>query len=257
MSRRAPRRSLPLAGPRRQRWTPALIEAVVAGEASVLGEVLRETQRPEAPALAALIAFSRVHDLAIAALESEPPLRPIACSAGCGSCCSAKVVVTAPEILRIAAHLREKLDEAALAALLERVRKADARTRGATRAQRAEMRLPCPLLVEGSCSIHEVRPLHCFGWTSFDAGACERYWEAPGEQLAPPHHGTLYELASAVLAGLGRACFEAGLDGTPLELIAALRIALERPNAGERWQKQLPVFATARDQEWIDGTVEP
>lgn len=29
----------------------------------------------------------------------------------------------------------------------------------------------------------------------------------------------------------------------------ALRIAMERPNAEERWRKRLPVFALARDTE--------
>ncbi|MEO7328482.1 MAG: YkgJ family cysteine cluster protein [Minicystis sp.] len=251
MSRRAPRRSLPLVKPQRQRWTPALIEGVVAGEAAVLGDVLREGT-PEAPSIAASKALERAQALTGAVLERDP-VSSIACQAGCSSCCSAKVVVAAPEILHIVAHLRRTLDAGALDALLERVRAVDARTRGATRAERAEMRLPCPLLEQGSCSIHEVRPLHCFAWTSFDADACERYWEAPGEQMAPPHHGDYYELTSAVLAGLGRACFESGLDGTPLELIAALRIALERPSAGERWQKQLPVFSTAGDQEWLDA----
>ncbi len=249
MSRRASKRSLPLAQRTPQRWTPALIEGVVAGEAAVLGEMLREGHE-ESPELAARAALVRAHELTVAALERDPS-SSIACRAGCSSCCSAKVVVTAPEILRIAAHLRRALDADALALLLDRVRAVDARTRGATRAQRAEMHLPCPLLEQGNCSIHQARPLHCFAWTSFDAAACERYWEAPGEQMAPPHHGTCYELTSAVIAGLGRACFESGLDGTPLELIAALRIALERPNAGERWQKQLPVFSTARDPEWL------
>ena len=63
----------------------------------------------------------------------------------------------------------------------------------------------------------------------------------------PPGHALSYELASAVLAGLGRACLDQGLDGHPLELVAALRIALERPNAEERWLARLPVFSQARE----------
>ncbi|MFO0759284.1 MAG: YkgJ family cysteine cluster protein [Byssovorax sp.] len=250
MASRDRSRKLPVSQAPRPRWSPALIEGVVAGEAAVLGAVLaRET--PEATVEAAATALVRAEELAGAAIARDPGATPIACRAGCSSCCAAKVVVTAPEILRIAAHLRETRDEASLDALRERVRAIDAQTRGKTRQERAALGLRCPLLDEsGSCSVHAVRPLHCLGWTSFDAAACERHWAAPGESLAPPHHDDVYELASAVLAGLGRACFEVGLDGSLLELIAALRIALERPSAGERWQKRLPVFSTAIDAEW-------
>ena len=64
-----------------------------------------------------------------------------------------------------------------------------------------------------------------------------------------PAYVPVYELASAVLAGLGRAALDAGRDGTLLELVAALRIALDRPNAAERWRKGLHPFDPAVDAE--------
>jgi hypothetical protein len=163
------------------------------------------------------------------------------------------VLVLAPEVLRIADYVRRCSTEDACASLLERVRAVLEKTKGFSRAQRAEAHVPCPLLDEkGGCSVHEVRPLVCASWRSFDAGACERYWAEPSNGPAPPVYGVGYELNHAVLAGLGKACFDAGRDGAPLELVAALRIALERPNAGERWHRRLPVFQMARDAEWIE-----
>ena len=64
-----------------------------------------------------------------------------------------------------------------------------------------------------------------------------------------PVYAVGYEITGAILAGLVQACADAGLDGTLLELIAAVRIALDRPTAGERWRRRLPVFALARDPE--------
>lgn len=233
------------------RWTPALLEAVAEGERKVTAARLAQGDE-RAPIAAAEAALARGLELARAALVKDPPPTPLACGPRCPSCCVAKVVVTAPEILRIAEHLRTTRDEAALAALLERVRAADAVTRGLSRAARREAGVPCPLLEGGSCSVHPVRPLLCAGWNSLDVGACERYFEAPaGEPVppVPPLHAPAYEVTSAVLAGLGKGCFDEGLDGSLLELIAALRIALERPNAKERWQRRLPVFSLARDIE--------
>ena len=89
----------------------------------------------------------------------------------------------------------------------------------------------------------------CGAWTSVDVDACEQSFDdpdAPGAPVFAPG----YEVASAVLAGLGKGCFDAGLDGAPLELVAALRVALEAPNAAASYVAGRPVFAPARDAEW-------
>lgn len=245
-----PKRSLPLAP---TRYTPAVLEGIADGERAALG--LSLAARTEAGAIAAAgAALARAEALAQAAIAAEPPDRPIACRAGCATCCVSKVLVLAPEVLRIAAHLRASRSEAELAALLDRVRAADAATRGLSRLERAEAKVPCPLLDErGACSIHAVRPIVCAAWNSLDAAACERHFAAPADVPPAPMHRPSYEVENAVLAGLGWAAKEQGLDATPLELIAALRIALERPNAGARWLARLPVFAAARDAEWQEA----
>ncbi|MFS8069248.1 MAG: YkgJ family cysteine cluster protein [Byssovorax sp.] len=247
MSRRPPKKSLPVVT--RSRWTPDILAGVAEGERRALAPVL-ERDDDDAPAEAARLALDRALSLARAALDREPPSLPIACARGCSSCCISKVVVTPPEALRIAAHLRATLDADALAAVEARIAAADDRTRGLVRARRFEEKVPCPLLaVDGSCSVHEVRPLVCAGWTSLDVSACERHFAAEEEGPSAPIYGLGYEITGAILAGLVQACGDAGLDGSLLELIAALRIALARPTASARWRQRLPVFALARDEE--------
>jgi hypothetical protein len=244
-------RSLPLAA--RSRWTPDVLLGVAQGERRALGPVLARDE-DGAAIEAARMALERTLELARAALSREPPARPIACAKGCSHCCSSKVVITAPEALRIAAHLRRTLDPEALSAALARVVAVDDRTRGLTRARRFEAKIACPLLADdGSCSVHEVRPVTCAGWTSLDVGACERHFAAEIEQKSAPVYALGYEISGAVLAGLAQACADVGLDGSLLELTAAARIALERPTAGERWRRRLPVFWRARDAESLDG----
>jgi hypothetical protein len=242
------KRSLPVAArPVRTRWTPELLAGVAEGERRALRALF--DGGPEGAVAAAAAAGDRARELTRAALAREPPPSPIACAAGCPSCCVSKVAVVAPEVIRIALHLRESLDPQALAALTARVRAADERTRGLSRTERARAGVPCPLLVEGSCSVHALRPLLCRGWSSFDAAACERHFADPDETPVAPSYRVAYELASAVLAGLGCAALDSGRDGTLLELVAALRIALERPTAAARWDAGLPVFSQARDAE--------
>jgi hypothetical protein len=243
---RREKRALPIAAPA-SRWTPELLMGVAEGERRALRPHF--DRGPEGAIAAAAAASDRAAELLRAALAREPPPSPVACARGCSACCVSKVVAVAPEVLRIAAHLRATLDPDALAALMERVRATDERTRGLSRRERALEGAPCPLLVDDACSVHEVRPLLCRGWTSLDAGACARHFADPAGAPVPGGHAPAYELASAVLAGLGRAALDAGRDGALLELVAALRIALERPNAGARWDARLPVFSLARDAE--------
>lgn len=229
------------------RWTPELLAAVAEGERRALRPCF---DRGEEGVLAAAVAASeRAAELTRAALAREPPAVPIACRKGCAPCCVSKVAVVAPEVLRLAAHLRATRSEDELTALLTRVRAADERTRGLDRRERALASVPCPLLEEDACSVHEVRPLLCRGWTSLDADACAQHFADPANAAVPPAYAPGYELASAVLAGLGAAARDAGLSGQLLELNAALRIALERPGAMVRWLSRLPVFATARDAD--------
>ncbi len=233
------------------RYSPEVLRDIALREVT---ELLPFVGRgPEGAIEAAALGCAHAEELTSAAKDHEPPQVAIACRKGCSTCCQAKVLVVAPEALRIADHLRNTKTTDELCMLLDRIRAADTITRGLSRADRAEAFVPCPLLdSEGGCSIHEVRPLVCRSWTSYDAGACETYWEDPRGKLTPPQWPVGYELMQAVLAGLGKACLDAGLDGVPLELIAALRITLERPNAGERWSKKLPVFLAARDAEWAE-----
>ena len=245
------KRSLPVVGrtpptPRTQ-WTPELLAGVAEGERRALRPLF--DRGAEGAILADAAASDRAAELSRAALAREPPPAPIACAAGCPSCCVSKVAVVAPEVLRIVEYLRRTLDPEGLAALTARVRAADEKTRGLTRAQRARAGVPCPLLVDGACSVHEVRPLLCRGWSSLDAAACERHFANPDGVPVAPAYTVAYELASAVLAGLGRAARDSARDGGLLELIAALRIALERPTAAARWETRLPVFSQARDEE--------
>lgn len=234
------------------RYSPDVLAGIALGEASVLAPLV--TRDLPGTIEAAALASDRAEQLVAAAMHHEPPENPIACSRGCSTCCQAKVLVVAPEVLRIGEHLRKTRTVEELTALLEMVRQADTKTRGLSRAMRAEAHVLCPLLdADGGCSIHEVRPLVCRSWTSYDARACEAYWREPRGKLTPPQWPMGYELAQAMLAGLGKACLDRGLDGVPLEFIAALRIVLERPNAGERWLKKFPVFMAARDAEWAEA----
>jgi Fe-S-cluster containining protein len=179
------------------------------------------------------------------ALAQSPPRPPIACKEGCAWCCYKLVGTAAPEVLRIADYLRRTLAPADLEALCERVLRLDEQRRALAGDRWAAGRLPCPLLVEERCSVYPVRPLTCRGYNSSDAYRCERSYKSRSP-VEVPRYAPQQAVATFTLDGLRAGLAEAGLKADLLELTAALRMALELPDAAERWLAGEPVFAAAR-----------
>lgn len=189
------------------------------------------------------------HDQAVAAVRRRLPLaQALACAPGCARCCHLKVTVTPLEVLLLAATLRA--DPAALSRIKRRVKEVDKQTRGKTSDQRLALGLPCPLLdSEGRCVAYDVRPLSCAGTNSFDAEGCRK---TLAKETTEPvaHDPVLLRAASAVAAGVTEATFGSRRDGRILELVAALKIALDDPEAKSKWLRGEPVFQAAVDAEF-------
>jgi Fe-S-cluster containining protein len=177
-------------------------------------------------------------------MATNPP-PPLACREGCDWCCYLTVGTTVPEALRIAEYLRRTLSPEELRATRERVAESDDRKRRMSLGQRADARLPCPLLVNHRCAAYPVRPLTCRGFNSSDAHRCEFFLKSPRKVVVPNYVPQL-RLTTFVLDGIRAGLSESGLNDDLLELTAALRIAFEVPDAAERWLAGEAVFAPAR-----------
>ena len=168
-----------------------------------------------------------------------------ACRAGCAWCCSTTYVSTsAPEVIRIAEHLRATRSPEELAALVERLARREERIGAMNEERRRYARIPCALLVNNRCSVYDVRPLACRGIISSDAAACEASYRSGWVRQIPngPRH---LGISVGVRMGMRKALDDAGLDGAQLDLNAALRIALTTPDVAERWLSGEPIFAPA------------
>jgi Fe-S-cluster containining protein len=179
------------------------------------------------------------------AMQRDPPRPPLACREGCAWCCHKVVGTSAAEVLRISTYLRNQLSPQELQLVQERVVHLNEERRSPQQDRWAAARLPCPLLVNNRCSVYPVRPLTCRGYNSSDASRCEKL-VTTRERVEVPSYAAQHRLAVFVLDGLRAGLAEAGLNGDLLELTAALRIALSRPDTAERWLDSEPVFAPAR-----------
>ena len=185
-------------------------------------------------------------------ISQNPAPIPLACCAGCSWCCYTAVDVTAPEVFNLVAYIGTAYTPDEQAALLEHVVNLDARSRGKPANERLAGRIPCPLLANGRCSVYEYRPLACRGWTSNNARLCEASHRNPWTVIESDNW--VFDAGFGVLDGLRRGLADVGLQSERLDLTAALRVALETPDALARWLAGEPIFAGAR---WQDCPTPP
>ncbi len=182
----------------------------------------------------------------IAGLKKTYPPPALACREGCDWCCYLTVGTAVPEVVRIVDYLRRTLTPEQLHAFRERVVQLDDQRRRLKAARRGPVRLPCIFLVDHRCSIYPVRPLTCRGCNSTSARQCELFVD-PRNKAVVPMYVPQHRLTTFVLDGLRAGLGEAGLRGDLLELTGALRIALEDPEALDRWLAGESVFDSARN----------
>ncbi len=178
----------------------------------------------------------------------------IACRAGCSYCCHVQVATTVPEILAIAGMLVEERTPEELALIRERIERHYRAGLGPDGGRRRTIGRTCPLLEAGSCSIHEYRPLACRGWNSLDVVRCLSFYQDPGQVGTIPTDPIQRAINQGIAQGMQAGLESRGLAGRAVELVAALRIALDDPTAADRWLAGEPAFRDA-EQAPVDPEI--
>jgi hypothetical protein len=219
----------------------------VAAEARHLIDTLRSETATRAGDAA-----QHAHDFFETSVKNNTPDGKVECAKGCSLCCNLYVTATAPEVFFVANFIRREY-AASLEQILERVRQSNRDTRYMDDRQRLTSRFPCPLLgPDGACSVYAARPSACRGWVSASLDSCKRAYS--GESIDIPRPEMWRNIRSAHVFAM-----EAALAATnhPLHHYAfahALRIALENPDAEERWLNGENVFATVEPDSFEKRT---
>lgn len=208
----------------------------------------------EAPSLAGAVdAASTVADyadeaIAIVTEEYRPKLE---CSAGCSYCCRKPgVLVTVPELLRIAVHLRDAFAAGALDAVRARARDYVERLDGRSFDEPTDESFPCPLLDDDRCSVYALRPLTCRGYNSTSSSACEQAHASGGATV--PLFALIKDASDGATVGTATALRDAGLNDALVDLGTALDVLLRRDLVDvERIAGDAEVLAPAINATWV------
>lgn len=177
----------------------------------------------------------------------HPESPPVACQEGCYWCCYQAVPVSAPEAFRITRYLLHDVADDLRAELVDKLRKLDFETHGATPSTRAKFRLPCAFLRDGRCMVYSVRPLACAEFTSYNVEDCKR-----GQRFGFTSQSVIHEKARMVVFNaVQRGLFEGlrtalpSADNEILELSAAVLAAIASPDGAKEWLQGSDLFANA------------
>lgn len=186
------------------------------------------------------------HGLANAIAARRPANPHIKCKAGCVFCCYHHVECLGAEVFYIAEHVRSTWSTAAREALLDRLRHAIRRADGKRRFDYYKEHIRCPLLgKDDRCGVYDQRPFACRAYTSFSVARCRKKFEKR-EDLGIERDRFTKDLNGGVQKGLMVGLFEAGLHSGVYSFNEALLIALEQPDAAERWLAGEDVLAPAK-----------
>lgn len=149
----------------------------------------------------------------------------LACKIGCTNCCHRLVVATLPEVFAVTEHVWSNFSEEDKQGLKQRNAATQASNDDYWGYKEAAVRAPCAFLVEGTCSIYEVRPLSCRMWNSDDPAKCApNAWETPVSVVE----------AIKEAEGVGIAVIDtirqAGIDSGGFELAPAVALLMDSPH---------------------------
>jgi Fe-S-cluster containining protein len=135
-----------------------------------------------------------------------------ACKAGCNWCCHEPLQVSPLDAVAVAAaDLSTPLDYAL-----------DSRER----TQLKRIFKPCPMLVDGHCSVYAHRPVICRAYHSTNVGRCQEIVQLEMLQRSVPMHVKLYGFTGLAQEATFKALDDVGIDRRPVVLglaVAALR----------------------------------
>jgi len=177
-------------------------------------------------------------------LQSADQPKPV-CGKGCATCCSIRVVASAPEVFLVARYIRaveKSLKEQGID-IRQRLEEADQITRGQDQQQRVNQRQTCPYIHNGACVIYSVRPLACRSHMSYDRQACID--AAAGQINEIPYSDLHMNVRSLVQNALQSALRDADYPWASYELNHALQIALDDEDSEFAWLASQDVLAPA------------
>jgi Fe-S-cluster containining protein len=178
----------------------------------------------------------------IVSLERLP--EPIECQPGCHYCCYNQPIVTPPEALLIGYSVEKTFADRERSELFGRMVSILELTRdkGQNEIVMTRHELPCIFLINGMCSVYEVRPAICRACSSTSAEHCATVFESRDTRARLRCYPQIREIFKTVHAGLMENCEDMGCQSDFLLIAEAMHDYFRHPSPMEAWLDGEKVF---------------
>jgi len=186
--------------------------------------------------------------------KRRTPDEPIACRAGCDHCCHRVVFATALEAMDVMAHIYVHFSDEQKAELTTRLNAYVAAVGPQMGHDLNSLRVPCPMLEEGRCSVYDSRPLACRSQVSLNVPTCIEARNDPSRSF--PTSEPESALGKAAQQGLASGMIASGLWSEPRDFARVVALVLADPSLGSLYMSGRPIFELCAPVVEPTGTSE-
>ena len=101
------------------------------------------------------------------------------CRRGCSFCCHQPVFCVTHEFNYLADYINNHFSDSTKKEIQRKAIRKNELVSGLTQTQLLQHRSPCPLLINGKCSVYEARPMACRIYLSTNVSTCRKDYEHP------------------------------------------------------------------------------
>lgn len=180
------------------------------------------------------------------ALSSEAKRQnmPVDCKKGCSWCCHQPVFTTSHEVLFIWEFMQLNIKQEDQKVILQNAFNNYQKRGRMDDKELLSSKMPCPLLVNGSCSIYPARPVACRIYLSMSEPSCKTYFDEPDKTNSYPQ---LFEFplqaGRMVNEGINKGLHEKDIKNREMIIEEGLLLAHNNGEPASENINELPLFA--------------
>ncbi len=108
------------------------------------------------------------------------------CKRGCSWCCHQPVFANSYELDALSTYVGRNFSEEAQTTLVEKASNKLTLTKNLAGEKLLNSKHPCPLLIDGACSVYDVRPVACRIYLSSNVNTCRQFYYDPANPDSVP-----------------------------------------------------------------------
>nr|WP_321451551.1 YkgJ family cysteine cluster protein [uncultured Carboxylicivirga sp.] len=168
---------------------------------------------------------------------------PVDCKKGCNWCCHQPVFATSHEMMFVWEFIKLNFKEEDRKVILQKAFNNYQKRGRMDDKELLQSKLPCPLLLNGSCSVYPARPIACRIYLSMSAQSCKTAFDAPkDESIYPQLFDFPLQAGRMVNEGINKGLQDKGIKNREMLMEEGLLLAYNNGDPVSDTINEMPLF---------------